>query len=166
MTLVEKQAAMRLQMTHVNTIAKATTAAGRKRLVKTPAFKMRRAEEKQRRAERRAHRQAFPRSKYGVQTPEYSAYAQAKGRCLNPRHPAYKNYGGRGIRFLFTSFEQFYAELGKRPEGKLPSGHAKYSVNRKENDGHYETGNVEWSTQKEQCSNRRRSSAMSGDVRH
>lgn len=80
------------------------------------------------------------------QSTEYESYCGAKARCTNPDHHAYRLYGGRGIEFRFTSFEEFYAELGPKPS----SGH---SVDRIDNDGHYEQGNVRWATQKEQCKN-------------
>lgn len=79
-------------------------------------------------------------------TPEYRAYHKAKERCSNPNHPKYPRYGGRGIRFLFTSFEQFYAEVGPRPSSE-------HSIDRKDNDGNYEPGNVRWATRKEQSDN-------------
>src|ERR1700677_3824034 len=50
-------------------------------------------------------------------TPEYTSYNSAKGRCQNSSNRNWKHYGGRGIRFLFTSFEQFFTELGARPAG-------------------------------------------------
>jgi hypothetical protein len=80
-------------------------------------------------------------------TPEYRAYQAAKDRCTNPKNIGWKNYGGRGIKFLFTSFEQFFAELGLRPKGK--------SLDRKNNNGHYKPGNVRWATKKEQQKNKR-----------
>jgi hypothetical protein len=83
-------------------------------------------------------------------TPEYAAYCCAKRRCDNPNDHAYKDYGGRDIKFLFESFEQFFAEVGPRPPGKHPSGRALYSIHRINNDGHYEPGNVKWATDKEQ----------------
>ena len=83
----------------------------------------------------------------GHKTPEYRSYTAAKSRCNNPKCIAWKHYGGRGIKFLFTSFEEFFIELGPRPEGK--------SLDRKDNDGNYEPGNVKWSTQREQMLNRR-----------
>ena len=86
----------------------------------------------------------------GVITPEYLAYQNAKQRCTNPHIINCKNYGGRGIEFRFNSFEEWYAELGEKPEPKED-----YSVDRKDNDGHYEVGNVRWAIKLDQISNRR-----------
>jgi hypothetical protein len=80
--------------------------------------------------------------------PEYQAYFDAKVRCNNPTHRLWKYYGGRGIKFLFTSFEQFFEEIGPRISPV-------HSLDRKNNDGNYEPGNVKWSTKSEQVSNRR-----------
>jgi hypothetical protein len=76
-------------------------------------------------------------------SPEYASYTRAKHRCAD-KHNA--RYGGRGIQFLFTSFEQFYAEMGPRPAGT--------SVDRIRSNGNYEPGNVKWATPKEQANNR------------
>lgn len=37
----------------------------------------------------------------------YSVYTSAVDRCTNPLHPAYANYGGRGISMKFYSLEHF-----------------------------------------------------------
>jgi len=87
------------------------------------------------------------RSHGATNTPEYRAYAGAKYRCLSPTHPAYKWYGSRGIEFRFTSFEEFLAEIGQRPQG--------LSLERIDNNGHYEKGNVKWATKTDQSRNRR-----------
>jgi hypothetical protein len=87
----------------------------------------------------------------GKPTPEYGAHSNAMRRCTCPDDPNFKHYGGRGIKFLFTSFRQFLADIGRRPEGRLPSGRALYNIHRIDNDGHYEQGNLKWATQKEQC---------------
>lgn len=79
---------------------------------------------------------------------EYKAYHGAKERCQNPNGPAFADYGGRGIEFRFTSFEDFLAEVGRKPSPK-------YSINRINNDGHYEPGNVRWADGYEQARNRR-----------
>lgn len=90
------------------------------------------------------HGQSFA----GRITPEYRAYSLAKGRCSNTNTPNFKDYGGRGIEFRFASFEAFFAEVGKRPSDR-------HSLDRIDNFGHYEPGNVRWATRKEQNANRR-----------
>jgi len=81
-------------------------------------------------------------------SPELAAYWHAKKRCNNPNSKDYKNYGGRGIEFHFTSFEEFLSCVGRRPS-------ANHSLDRIDNNGHYEAGNVRWATDKEQYCNRR-----------
>lgn len=78
-------------------------------------------------------------AKRGEHTPEYEAYVKARQRCNNPSNKKYYRYGERGIEFRFESFNDFFAEVGIRPS-------AKHSLNRIDNDGHYETGNVEWAS--------------------
>lgn len=81
-------------------------------------------------------------------TPEYASYASAKQRCNDPNCEKYPIYGGRGIKFLFTSFEQFFAELGLKPKG--------LSLDRIDTNGNYEPGNVQWATASEQQLTKRR----------
>ena len=86
--------------------------------------------------------------KHGMaSSPEYHAYGHAKARCTNPRHPAFKNYGGRGISFLYASFEEFFADVGPRPKGM--------TLDRIDNDQGYRPGNCRWSTVAEQRNNTR-----------
>jgi hypothetical protein len=89
-------------------------------------------------------------------TPEHDAYISARYRCMNPCSDAWEDYGGRGIKFLFASFEQFFAELGPRPAGVDARGKALYSLDRIDNDGNYEPGNVRWATREEQRANQGR----------
>lgn len=87
----------------------------------------------------------------GAHAAEYRSWAHAKNRCLNPTNAAFERYGGRGIRFSEAwknDFAAFYAHIGPRPS---PS----HSLDRIENDGHYEPGNVRWATKHEQSLNRR-----------
>jgi hypothetical protein len=76
----------------------------------------------------------------------------AKARCNNPNEVAYKNYGGRGIKFLFGSTEEFAAWV-LHNLGPCPS--AEYSLDRIDNNRHYEPGNLRWATRSEQARNKR-----------
>lgn len=76
---------------------------------------------------------------------EWNSYRNAQRRC-NGTAGSSERYVSRGIEFRFPNFETFYAELGDRPEGT--------EVDRIENDGHYEPGNVRWATKPEQARNR------------
>lgn len=82
-------------------------------------------------------------------TKEYRAYLGAINRCRNPNNKAYKFYGGRGIKFLFKSFREFLKDIGICPNKAL-------SVDRKNNNRHYEPGNVRWATAAQQANNRRK----------
>lgn len=85
---------------------------------------------------------------HGKRSAEYRSYMAAKERCSNPHNRAFAHYGGRGIKFLFESFREFIAELGLKP-------HKDLTVDRIDNDGHYQAGNVRWATRKVQVNNRR-----------
>ena len=82
-------------------------------------------------------------------TPEYKSFKDAKARCLNVGHRKYPAYGGRGIEFRFSTFTEFYSHIGPRPSDK-------HSLDRTNNQGHYELGNVRWATMREQALNRRK----------
>jgi hypothetical protein len=90
-----------------------------------------------------------PAKKHGLSTSvEYVTFRGAMNRCSNPKIKNYAEYGGRGIKFLFTSFEQFLAEVGPKPSPR-------HSIDRINNDGNYEPGNIRWATRQEQIANRR-----------
>jgi hypothetical protein len=81
-------------------------------------------------------------------TPEYQAYKDARRRCTKKTCPRWEDYGGRGIKFLFSGFEEFFNELGRRTSPY-------HSLDRINNDGNYEVGNVRWATPEEQRLNQR-----------
>lgn len=72
-------------------------------------------------------------------SPEYASYEAAKSRCEKPSSGSYYNYGAKGIEFRFKDFGEFLSCLGLRPKGmvldRYPNG-----------EGHYEPGNVRWTT--------------------
>ena len=81
---------------------------------------------------------------------EYQAFHDAKRRCNQTSHKQYANYGGRDIEFRFNSFEEFLDEVGPKD--------LKTVLDRVNNEGHYEVGNIRWATYSESNSNTRKES--------
>lgn len=82
-------------------------------------------------------------------TREYTTWKSMWQRCANPKHTAFKYYGGRGIRVCkrWEVFENFLEDMGERPAGK--------TLDRKDNNAGYTPKNCRWATHKEQIHNRR-----------
>ncbi len=80
-------------------------------------------------------------------------FSNMKRRCENPKHPQYKNYGGRGIKVCFESSEVFIRYvvdiLQVDPRGTPP-----LQIDRINNEGNYERGNIRFISHKENCNNR------------
>lgn len=89
--------------------------------------------------------------KHGMhKTPEHLAWAHMKDRCRNPNSQRYDRYGGRGIKVCRRwqeSFLAFYEDMGPRPSPR-------HSLERLDNDGDYEPGNVIWALPEAQNSNK------------
>jgi len=84
---------------------------------------------------------------------EYNSWNQMKGRCYNPNLKEYKHYGGRGITVCdrwINSFENFFADMGKKPTPK-------HTLDRYPNNesGNYEPSNCRWATWEQQNRNKR-----------
>ena len=82
-------------------------------------------------------------------TPEYGAWRNMITRCEVPTDRYFLHYGGRGIAVCprwRKSFVDFLADIGERPSPK-------HSLDRINNDGNYEPGNVRWATAREQARN-------------
>lgn len=79
-------------------------------------------------------------------------YANMNQRCNNPNCPRYNDYGGRGIKLKFTSdeFVNYIINILRIEPRNL-------TIDRIDNDGHYEKGNIRFVTSKENNRNKNRS---------
>jgi hypothetical protein len=83
--------------------------------------------------------------------PEYKVFTEAKQRCTNPNSWSWHLYGGRGIKFKFKNFADFFTAVGLRPS-------ARHQIDRfPNNNGNYEVGNVRWALPWQNALNRRTS---------
>jgi len=96
--------------------------------------------------------------KYPKGKKEYIAWLGMKARCNNPNCRGYKWYGARGIKVCDRwnkSFDAFLEDMGRAPSPD-------HSLDRTDNDGNYEPGNVRWATRDVQRLNQRRRSIRMG----
>ncbi len=84
----------------------------------------------------------------------YKLWCSVKERCFNKNVKQYKDYGGRGITLYFDWIESpvGFIEYVSKLENFGKDG---YSLDRINNNGNYEPGNLRWATQATQCRNRR-----------
>lgn len=86
--------------------------------------------------------------------PLYPTWNGIKQRCYNPKDKGYTNYGGRGITMQGSWKEDphpFFDYVKSLPH----YGEDGRSIDRLENNGNYEEGNLGWSTKREQATNQR-----------
>lgn len=85
-------------------------------------------------------------------TREFSTWLSIRERCLSQSSSEYFRYGGRGItvcdRWL-SSFENFYADMGSRPEGK-------YILCRRDQNRNFCPENCFWGSRKDNGAGKRR----------
>lgn len=84
-------------------------------------------------------------------TPEYKVWKGMFTRCYNPNEKVFRHYGAIGITVFAgwhggAGFVRWRDYMGPRPSPL-------HEIDRINNDGHYEPGNVRWATRKQQCRN-------------
>jgi hypothetical protein len=79
----------------------------------------------------------------------YTAWCNMISRCRDSKNPAFKNYGGRGIKVCdrWMKFTNFLDDMGEKPKG--------LSLDRIDNQRGYFPDNCRWVEWKHQMRNRR-----------
>jgi hypothetical protein len=95
----------------------------------------------------------------------YRVWGSIVDRCCNLRSPYYHRYGGRRIG-LYTPWRtdpKAFIDYVETTLGPRPS--KQHSIDRINNDGNYEPGNLRWATRSEQAQNRRITEAVIDNCR-
>jgi hypothetical protein len=87
----------------------------------------------------------------GRSHPIYQAWADMKQRCHNPKHPRFKDYGGRGITVCDRWIESSRNFLEDMCIGWIRGK----GISRFNSEGNYEPENCHWATRSEQFENQR-----------
>jgi len=90
----------------------------------------------------------------------FKSWTSMKQRCLNPKMKYFDRYGGKGIKVCkrwLHSFENFLADMGKRPS-------IEHSLDRIDGTKGYSPDNCRWATPKEQAKNRKTTVIYNGET--
>ena len=89
-------------------------------------------------------------------------YYKMLNRCNNPEAGDYKYYGARGIK-VCKNWEESRDSFSEYVMNLPNFGKEGYSIDRIDNNGNYEPGNVKYSTSKEQGNNKRNNRIVTYD---
>ncbi len=97
--------------------------------------------------------------------PLYSVWCNIKQRTLNPSCAEYASYGGRGIGLHapWRTFTTLYADI-MGSIGARPGPSRAWQLDRIDNDGSYEPGNVRWATAAQNSNNKRSMRSMQAEL--
>lgn len=83
----------------------------------------------------------------------YTTWASMRNRCNNPRSPDYKWWGARGVKVCNEwNGSKGFPNFRDHASGLAHYGEPGRSLDRIDNEGDYEPGNVRWATHGEQSS--------------
>lgn len=91
----------------------------------------------------------------------YRIWESILRRCRNPKQNIYKYYGGRGIKVIWNSFEEFKEDMYDiYLEHCLEFGIKNTTIDRIDSNGNYSKENCRWQTSKQQSRNTRRNKIL------
>lgn len=96
-----------------------------------------------------------------LRSKERGIWGSIKSRCYNTNDKGYRNYGGRGIKICnewkndFQAFYDYVTNLDSYDKHLTGQRVGELSLDRIDNDGDYEIGNLRWAQRNVQASNKR-----------